>query len=133
MQIGHIAIWSNQLEKLKTFYETYFKGISGKKYINPAKGFESYFVFFEGDTSLELMARKDIKTAFEGERLGICHLAFNLDSEEDVRTLTERLRTDGYIIAGEPRTTGDGFFESVILDPDGNIIELVYKKTTSHK
>lgn len=129
MQIGHIAIWSNQLEKLKAFYVTYFKGVSGKKYINPAKGFESYFIFFEGDTSLELMKRNDIKTFVESELLGICHLAFNLNSEEDVRTLTEKLRTDGYTIAGEPRITGDGFFESVILDPDGNRVELVYKKT----
>lgn len=129
MQIGHIAIWTNQLEVLKQFYITYFNGISGEKYTNPAKGFESYFIFFEGGTSLELMSRKDITTpGSESERLGICHFAFDLDSEVQVRTLTERFRADGYSIAGEPRTTGDGFFESVILDPDGNKVELVYKK-----
>lgn len=37
------------------------------------------------------------------------------------------MRTEGYVIAGEPRISGDGYFESVILDPDGNRIECVYK------
>ena len=27
-------------------------------------------------------------------------------------------------IEGEPRTTGDGYYESVVLDPEGNRIEI---------
>ena len=38
------------------------------------------------------------------------------------------MRSEGYTIAGEPRTSGDGYFESVVLDPDGNRLECVYKK-----
>ena len=48
----------------------------------------------------------------------------SLGSAELVDELTERLRDAGYTIAGEPRTTGDGYYESVILDPEGNRIEL---------
>jgi len=42
-----------------------------------------------------------------------------------VLSLTEALRSDGFRIVGEPRTTGDGYFESVILDIEGNRIELL--------
>jgi len=41
-----------------------------------------------------------------------------------VNALTNQLREDGYAILGEPRTTGDGYYESVIQDPDGNRIEI---------
>jgi lactoylglutathione lyase len=36
----------------------------------------------------------------------------------------EPLEKEGYQVAGKPRVTGDGYYESVILDPDGNIVEL---------
>ena len=39
--------------------------------------------------------------------------------------MIERFRMDGYTIAGETRTSGDGYYEGVIRDPDGNIIEIV--------
>ena len=55
------------------------------------------------------------------------HFAFAFDSQEAVLRQTERLRTAGYTIAGEPRTSGDGYFESVVLDPDGNRIECVFR------
>lgn len=29
-------------------------------------------------------------------------------------------------VPGEPRETGDGYFESVVADPDGNRVELVF-------
>ena len=48
----------------------------------------------------------------------------SVGSKEAVISLTETLRKDGYIIQGEPRTTGDGYFESVILDSDGNKVEI---------
>ncbi|SIQ00240.1 lactoylglutathione lyase [Maribacter ulvicola] len=44
-------------------------------------------------------------------------------SKEQVDVLTEKLRITGVTIVGEPRTTDDGYFESVILDPEGNQIE----------
>lgn len=125
MKIHHLAIWTTHLEELKDFYVSYFAGTAGPKYVNPAKGFESYFVHFE-TVSLEIMRRKDITERSPQELLGPCHLAFELPGKAAVDELTERLRQDGFTIAGEPRTTGDGMYESVVLDPDSNRIELVF-------
>ena len=60
MQLTHIAIWTNELERSRDFYIKYFNGKSNEKYVNPKKGFASYFVTFEGGASLEIMQRTDI-------------------------------------------------------------------------
>lgn len=123
--IDHIAIWVEDLEKMREFYCKYFDGVSNQKYENRVKGFESYFISFNGTTRIELMKRKDIEERIYKEILGLAHLAFKVGSKEKVNELTEIFRKDGYKIIGEPRTTGDGYYESVILDPEGNRIELV--------
>jgi putative acetyltransferase len=75
------------------------------------------------------MSRTDVQNLpIEENRLGLTHMAFTFGSREEVLRQTERLRADGYVIAGEPRTSGDGYFESVVLDPDGNRIECVFQK-----
>jgi len=125
MHISHIALWTDNLERLKDFYVKYFGGTSNQKYINAAKGFESYFISFEGGCSLELMKRTDITFRPKQETLGYCHFAFKVGSHEKVIALTNLLAQEGYTVAGLPRLTGDGYFESVILDPDGNRVELV--------
>ena len=128
MKIHHIAIWTFRLEEMKKFYTRYFKGTSNEKYVNPKKGFESYFIRFDSGADLELMSRTNVQdTPIEENKLGLTHFAFSLDSKEEVLQLTEELRSKGYTIAGEPRTSGDGYFESVVLDPDGNRIECVFK------
>lgn len=128
MEIHHIAIWTFRLEEMKEFYTRYFRGTSNEKYVNPKKGFESYFIRFDGGADLELMSRTDVQnTPVEENRLGLTHFAFTLGSKEEVLQLTEELRAAGFIIAGEPRTSGDGYFESVVLDPDGNRVECVFK------
>ena len=127
VKIAHIAIWTNNLEALKTFYIRYFNGVSNEKYMNPLKKFESYFISFESGPSLELMRKDSITDGFNetNEHPGITHIAFSIGSKETVISLTETLRKDGYRIVGEPRTSGDGYFESVILDLEGNRIELL--------
>ncbi|WP_138350229.1 VOC family protein [Bacteroides eggerthii] len=127
MRIHHIAVWTFRLEEMKDFYVRYFKGKSNNKYINPKKGFESYFIRFDDGAHLELMSRTDVQNIpIEENRLGLTHFAFGLNSKEEVLELTEKLRGAGYTIAGEPRTSGDGYFESVVLDPDGNRVECVF-------
>jgi catechol 2,3-dioxygenase-like lactoylglutathione lyase family enzyme len=128
MNIAHIAIWTDDLEAMKDFYTTYFGGVSNEKYVNLIKKFESYFITFDSGTSLELMHMDSISGSLDAEeRIGITHIAFSLGSTDAVLSLTERLRTDGIRIVGEPRITGDGYFESVILDVEGNRIELISK------
>ncbi|MCK5367166.1 MAG: VOC family protein [Cyclobacteriaceae bacterium] len=127
MRIDHIAIWTKKLEKMKHFYETYFQGKSGEKYINPRKNFESYFVEFDSGTRLELMEKLEVDSKLHDDienYLGITHFAISTSGRKEVDHLTERLRTDGFKIIGEPRVTGDGFYESVVLDPDGNKVEI---------
>ena len=125
--LHHVALWTRRPERLVDFYRTYFGATAGPRYENPAKGFVSYFVRFPGgDTALEVMRRADVAGCAPGERLGYCHLAFAMATREEVLRLTERLRRDGIPILGEPRTTGDGYFESVAADPDGNPVELVF-------
>ncbi|MFP4471170.1 MAG: VOC family protein [Bacteroidales bacterium] len=126
MKINHIAIWCRDLEKMKLFYERYFNGKAGEKYANPQKGFSAYFLRFSEGCRLELMHRDDITDlkSTEKETTGLAHLAFSVGSRERVNQLTEQLRADGLRITGEPRTTGDGYYESTILDPEGNRIEI---------
>ncbi|WP_336961263.1 VOC family protein [Chryseobacterium contaminans] len=128
MKIEHIAVWVKDLEKTRTFYQKYFGAVSNEKYVNPVKNFESYFLSFDNGCRLEIMTRPDLKesdNSYESQQFGIIHFAFSAGSKEKVNELTETLRKDGYTIAGEPRTTGDGYYESVILDPENNIIEII--------
>ena len=126
MKIEHLAIWVNDLEGMKSFYETYFGAIAGNKYHNPSKKFTSYFLNFEEGPRLELMRRPDIIQNLSGEEehIGISHFAVSVGSKEKVDTLTEQIRDSGYKIIGQPRTTGDGYYESVVLDPENNTIEI---------
>ncbi len=127
MKIEHLAIWVNDLEGMKAFYETYFHAKANTKYRNDKKQFESYFLTFEEGCRLELMNRPDIPQNINDllkEYIGIIHFAISVGSKETVDTLTETLRKAGYPIIGEPRWTGDGYYESVVLDPEQNRIEI---------
>ncbi|MEQ8224659.1 MAG: VOC family protein [Candidatus Eremiobacterota bacterium] len=121
MKINHIALWTGQIENMKDFYVTYFGCIAGQKYTNSAKGFSSYFLTFTSGARLELMNEPDFIPETSGK---YGHFAISTGSEDGVRELTERLRHNGVTVKSEPRWTGDGYYESVILDPDGNFIEL---------
>ena len=128
MKIEHIAFWVKDLEIMRNFYEKYFGAVSNEKYHNPVKNFESYFLSFEDGSRLEIMTRPDIQkgnNSFEAQKFGITHLAFSTGSKDKVDELSEILRNDGYKVVGEPRTSGNGYYESVILDPESNIIEII--------
>jgi len=127
MQIEHIAIWTQDLEQLKAFYETYFQATSGEKYTNPTRKYESCFLSFESGARLELMQMPTIPlslNSIETQFTGYIHLAFSVGTQTRVDALTEQLRRDGYTIVSEPRRTGDGYYESCVLDPDKNRIEI---------
>ncbi len=127
MKIEHVAVWTQNLERLKDFYKTYFEAEAGVKYVNKDKEFESYFLTFRSGARLELMRSPAVVSLpgdFEAQPMGYAHLAFSAGSEEQVDRLTARLRVDGYQIVSVPRRTGDGYYESAILDPDGNKIEI---------
>jgi lactoylglutathione lyase len=127
MKIEHLAIWVNDLELMRIFYEQYFQVTAGEKYTNAKKQFTAYFLYFGHDrTRLELMHTPDIgqNPGRRGFLHGLAHFAISVGGREAVNALTERLRADGYTIASEPRVTGDGYYESVVLDPEGNYVEI---------
>lgn len=125
MRIEHVAVWVEELEVMREFYLTYFDVVCGDKYVNPKKNYTSYFLTFnEGGARIELMHRPDVEDNPGGLLKGLAHFALSVGSRETVDELTARLREDGYTIAGEPRTTGDGYYESIVLDPEGNHIEI---------
>ncbi len=126
MNIEHIAIWTNNLEQLKSFYETYFHAKACEKYINSKTNFESYFLTFpSGGTRLELMKKQECLGKIDTARVGLAHVAFSVGSKDAVDGLTARLERDGFRVISQPRTTGDGYYESCVLDHDGNIIEIM--------
>ncbi|MFX3641440.1 MAG: VOC family protein [Candidatus Pristimantibacillus sp.] len=72
MRIEHVAIWTKDFEKMKSFYENFFNSIV----------------------------------------------------KEKVNELTDRLKKEGFQVLDGPRTTGDGYYESVVLDPEMNRLEI---------
>ena len=58
------------------------------------------------------------------QHLGFTHLSFSVGSKEEVDHLTQQMSSEGVPVVGQPRTTGDGYYESVVLDPEGNRIEI---------
>ena len=126
MRIEHVAIWVKDLERMKAFYLQFFDLSSNEKYYNAKKQFSSYFLSFETGARIELMHRPDLSDLIResNEGLGYTHFAISVGSKQQVDRLTEELRSSGYTIVGEPRITGDGYYESVISDPEGNLIEI---------
>ena len=128
MKIEHIAIWTYNLEGLRNFYVHYFDASSSVGYHNHSKEFSSYFLTFDGDCRLELMEMPSIPKSKNDpvkQHSGIIHFAIQVGSISRVKEITEELRKDGFKIISEPRITGDGYYESSILDPDGNRIVIV--------
>lgn len=129
MRIEHVAIWTSQLEALKEFYATYFSAqAAAPKYVNPKRQFESYFLSFpDGGARLEIMRVPDLADLRQGEgtpSVGYAHLAISVGSKQAVDDITAALRQAGVPILDGPRTTGDGYYETLVLDPDGNRVEI---------
>jgi lactoylglutathione lyase len=125
MKIDHVALWTDDLEKEKDFFTKYFKCRAGEKYLNPIRHFSSYFLQFSDGMRIELMNQEGTIPGKAENVHGLAHIAFDVGTAELVDRMTDQLEKDGMVIAGRPRVTGDGYYESVILDPEGNRIELI--------
>lgn len=125
MKIEHLAIWVGDIECVRAFYEKHFGARVSKKYCNTAKKFTSYFLSFDSCARIELMHQPNIAhSEVNAPQLGYAHFAFSMGSEQAVDTKTVELMAAGIVRIDGPRTTGDGYYESVVIDPEGNRIEL---------
>ena len=149
MRIDHAALFCRDLEQMRQFFIDYFDARSNEQYHNPRTGLRTYILSFtEGSTRLELMQRTEQRepssslewASRDGRRqsqrpdvqdadpsqptIGYVHLSFAVGSRKGVDLLTRRLAADGYTVTSGPRTTGDGYYESSILGPEGIQIEL---------
>lgn len=124
MKIEHAAMYVEDLETARQFFIKYFGAGANRKYCNKKTGFQSYFLTFEDGARLEIMHKDGLVKTAHSDRLGLIHIAFSAGSKEKVNELTEQLRADGYPVLSGPRTTGDGYYESCILDIEGNQIEI---------
>ena len=125
MKIDHVAMYVKDLEKTKTFFEKYFSATSNDGYHNKNTNFRSYFLSFENGSRLEIMNKPDMDDEEKSvARTGFIHIAFSVGSKEKVDELTSQLKADGYEVLSGPRTTGDGYYESCIVDLENNQIEI---------
>ena len=125
VRIHHVALWAHDLEGLRAFYVEVLGGTSGPPYENPRTGFRSYFISFSDGPPVELMWRPSDEAAPPATGRGYAHIALAVGGKAAVDETVARLRSRGVSVRGEPRTTGDGYYEAVIADPEGNLIELV--------
>jgi lactoylglutathione lyase len=127
VRVDHVALWTEDIDRLAGFYAKYFGASIGARYTNASKGFQSRFLAFEGGARLELMETAMLSPVVYDpgvQRMGLTHLAISVGAEPRVDELTGLLRDDGYTVIDGPRRTGDGYYESVVLDPDGNRVEI---------
>ena len=126
MKIDHVALFCRDLEAMRQFFHDYFEAMSNEQYHNPRTGLRTYILTFPEDGArLELMQRPDIIDADPSKpNIGFIHISFAVGSKEAVDAKTQELRDAGYQVTSGPRTTGDGYYESCILGPEGIQIEI---------
>lgn len=125
MKLEHVALYVSDLERARDFFVDWLGGRSNEGYHNPKTGLRTYFISFDGGARLELMTRPDIPEC-GGNRptqTGYAHVAFSVGSRDRVDQLTHALQEAGFSVVSGPRTTGDGYYESCVLDLEGNQIE----------
>jgi lactoylglutathione lyase len=127
MRIAHVALWTKDLERSADFWRIVFDAAIGSPYHSKTnKGFISRFVTLkDGGPSIELMTLPMLsKNELSVHPLvGWAHIAISIGSESEVDTMAKRMLEQDALVSG-PRWTGDGFYEAVIRDPDGNLIEI---------
>ncbi|MGD1022674.1 MAG: HAD-IA family hydrolase [Candidatus Sulfotelmatobacter sp.] len=116
-RIDHAATWVDDLERARAFYERWFKANPGPMYSSSTRDFKSCFLSLGSGARLELMTAS-------GESPRPAHLAVSLGSRDAVDRLVQEMETAGVRIVNRPRITGDGYYEAVIADSEGNLLEI---------
>lgn len=124
MKIAHVALWTRDIDAQLAFWQRYFNGEAGEEYVSRNRpGFVSRFVSGGGADAGDHARADAVAGAGAGGAGGLAHIALSLGDERQVDRLAQRARQEGILLSA-PRWTGDGFYEAVIRDPDGNAIEI---------
>lgn len=129
MRLHHTAIWVTDIEKIKAYYINHFGATANELYVNKTNGYSSYFLSFASGSQLEVMHRADIPDNMNDNIVqykGYIHLAFAVDSAEEVDRKAKELQDAGYPVLRGPRITGDGYYEFETQDPEGNRLEVLF-------
>lgn len=123
-RIEHVALWVSDLDAVTGFYARWFGARVGNRYENTRKGFASRFLEFGDGARLEVMTRTDVSSRVTEEKLGLAHIAIAVGDEAAVDALAARFAGAGIAVIDGPRRTGDGYYECVVRDPEGNRVEI---------
>jgi lactoylglutathione lyase len=124
-QIDHIALATNDVERLCDFYRQ-LGAMASPVSTDPDTGLRSRVLDFCG-VCLELFERPGSREGAADDALapGLMHLGFALGSADAVDEFSRVLATAGHRVLERPHRTGElGRYESVVLDPDGNRLKL---------
>lgn len=123
--ITHVALWTRNLEAIASFWSSFFGAEVGEIYESRRRpGFRSRFLTLGDGPAFEIMEGPWVGQADPAEeRTGLAHVALSLGSEQAVEAMAARAEANGILVA-KPRWTGDAFYEAVVRDPDGNLIEI---------
>lgn len=125
IKFSHIAIYVLDLEEMKNFFIRFFSAQSNAMYHNPRTGLRSYFLTFPDGFQIEIMNRPEVSVDGNNQyRAGYIHIAFSVGGRKAVDEITRELNENGFPVLSGPRVTGDGFYESSVAGPEGNIIEI---------
>ncbi len=127
---GHIGLNVSDLERAKAFYRTVF----GFELMGESHQDGRRFAFLGDGHTLVLTLWQQSAGRFERDRPGLHHLAFQVESLEQVREAEARVRAlnarflhEGIVAHAEGAASGGIFFE----DPDGIRLE-IYAPTGLH-
>ena len=124
MKLHHIGFWTKDIEKQIAFYQKYFDG--QVLFRHQSGDFCSAFVRICGSVNLELMTRSALNERVPEERVGYSHFSIEVDSKEEVDRLTDLFIADNVTLEKNKEQYDDGFYESAVIDPDGNLVEIAF-------
>lgn len=127
VQLDHIALWTRDLERSRVFYCRWFGATHGAPYASRRRaGFASYFLTLPGaGARLELMTVPALADAVYAERIGWAHVAVAVGDRQAVDALVASMQAAGVPLRASARETGDGYYEAIVEDPDGNLVEIM--------
>jgi lactoylglutathione lyase len=101
MRIEHVAVWTRDSDRLKAFYERYFKATAGPKYFNPVRQLETYFLSFQSGARLEIMSKANLSAGqMDNQTCGWTHIALLVGTPQDVDHKADFLRNEGWLKVG---------------------------------